>query len=328
MRDYLEDSFFIGEDDYKDRMESEVKPWLREYVRDGYMTTTDGKRLHFHFAVPESAKAVIVMVHGFCEFFGKYHEMCHYFYKAGYGFCFLEQRGHGFSEREVKDPDMVHVDSFEDYVQDLHEFIHRTVKGISGDLPLFLFSHSMGGAVSALYLEAHPEVFKGAILSSPMIKLSRRGVKERNIKLLMFMAMLLRWDKKYAPGQHGFDNVYSFDTSSSSSEARYDYIFRQRQETKEYRTYGSDYSWSRNAFGVTKRIMNDAAEIVTPVLLLIAGKDTLVDEEAQMEFAGLLERCSVEKYPDVKHELYNGLTADRMKYYRRIFSFLEEECNE
>ena len=39
------------------------------------------------------------------------------------------------------------------------------------DAPLFLFGHSMGGCVSALFLEKYPDTFKAAVLTSPMLKM-------------------------------------------------------------------------------------------------------------------------------------------------------------
>lgn len=59
-----------------------------------------------------------------------------------------------------------YVADFEDYVVDLKQF-HDQV--IMADQPakLFLLAHSMGGAISALYLERWPDDIKAAVLSSP-----------------------------------------------------------------------------------------------------------------------------------------------------------------
>jgi len=41
------------------------------------------------------------MVHGFCEFFGKFHETAYTFYEQGYSVFFVELRGHGYSENHL-----------------------------------------------------------------------------------------------------------------------------------------------------------------------------------------------------------------------------------
>lgn len=45
-----------------------------------------------------------------------------------------------------------------------------------GDGPYFLYAHSMGGAVGALYVKAHPDAFRGAVFTSPMIRAQTAGL--------------------------------------------------------------------------------------------------------------------------------------------------------
>lgn len=61
----------------------------------------DGTRLRSYAAVNPEEKASIVMIHGFCEFFGKYHETAWRFYQEGYSVFFVELRGHGASGRNL-----------------------------------------------------------------------------------------------------------------------------------------------------------------------------------------------------------------------------------
>lgn len=107
-------------------------------------------------------KKALVFVHGFCEFFGKYHELFYDFYHAGYAVFFYEQRGFGKSLREVSDKDAVYVGNFAEYVEDLKLFTDEVSKMMGKKLDLMLFAHSMGGCVGALYLEKYPETFKSS----------------------------------------------------------------------------------------------------------------------------------------------------------------------
>ncbi|MBR4745535.1 MAG: alpha/beta hydrolase, partial [Clostridia bacterium] len=68
---------------------------------------------------------------------------------------FYEQRGHGFSQGKGKEPDVVHVDSYREYVEDLKAFMDHVVNPQTEGLKHILYAHSMGGAVSALFLEQY-----------------------------------------------------------------------------------------------------------------------------------------------------------------------------
>ena len=103
-RDYREEGFFFGEEDFESRMETEAKPVL-SMVQSGDFKGCDGNTIHYEALINSDEKAAIVISHGFCEFYPKYHEMFYYFYEAGYSVFFVEHRGHGFSYREIDDPD-------------------------------------------------------------------------------------------------------------------------------------------------------------------------------------------------------------------------------
>jgi len=101
---------FLGEDDFIEAMNSDNKKWRDEKVRQGTLKTKDGINLNYYYAKNDEAKGVVIFVHGFCEFWGKYHEYAWYVYRAGYSFYFLEQRGFGLSEGKTDDPDIVYID--------------------------------------------------------------------------------------------------------------------------------------------------------------------------------------------------------------------------
>lgn len=86
------------------------------------------EKLQAYCAIPEKPKKALVFVHGFCEFFGKYHELFYDFYHAGYAVFFYEQRGFGKSLREVSDKDAVYVGNFAEYVEDLKLFTDEVSK--------------------------------------------------------------------------------------------------------------------------------------------------------------------------------------------------------
>jgi lysophospholipase len=117
----------FDEEGFKNAVETTLKPWLAETVTGGKFTSFDGARIQYYRALNPNAKAVIVMVHGFCEFFGKFHEPAYNFWENGYSVYFIEQRGHGGSDRSVKEYDHVDVSDFSEYVEDLKTFLDKVV---------------------------------------------------------------------------------------------------------------------------------------------------------------------------------------------------------
>ena len=69
---------------YRRFAQETLQPWLAEHTAEGYFESADQLNIHYHEAVKPEEQASIVIVHGFCEFFGKYHETAYRFYEAGY----------------------------------------------------------------------------------------------------------------------------------------------------------------------------------------------------------------------------------------------------
>lgn len=183
----------------------------------------------------------------------------------------------------------------------------------------------MGGAIGTLFLEKYPEVFERAVLSSPMLQVNFGKNPTWMVKVLMVLSKILRWDLKYVPGQKGFDHVYVFATSSSTSEPRYAYIFNQREQVPQYTSYGGTYAWTRASIKATKQIARDAGKVQIPVLLCQAGRDTMVRAEGQEYFAKNSGNTRIVRFPDSKHELFTATYDIMLPYYEEVFDFYAEK---
>ena len=313
---------------FLEEMETEVAPFLREDVQEGTCTGWDGTKLHYYYANREHAKGSMVLSHGFCEFFGKYHEICYYFYEQGYSIYFLEHRGHGYSERAVDDWNKVYVKDYSDYVKDLKCFLDQVVLPVMAEKGeaaknLFLYAHSMGGAIGALFLEEYPDYFAGAVLSSPLMELNLGKYPKIVVQLLLLRAKLLHLETEYVPGQKGFDGVQVFAGSSALSEPRYEYAFRMRERNVHFQTYGGCYSWTGASIRATKRLQKNAAKVTVPVLFFQAGRDTMVKKQGQDIFCQRAKNVQCVYFEESKHEIFNGTAEIREAYYEKLFAFLD-----
>ena len=282
----------IKDVDYDEYMENENPRWRSEYVKQGDFSSFDGLNLRYYHASQgegKEPKGCIVMLHGYCGFWGKFHEVAHFFWQAGFDVFFLEQRGHGYSGRQIDDKDMVHVIDYADYIADVKTFMDKIVIPSAGKLPKIIYAHSMGGAIAALFLEEHPEYFDAAVLSSPMFSIKTGSTPSIAVKLLCAKIRLLHQENLAFPGGKRFDGIPSFETSSARSE---------------------------------NRLLRRSSKVKTPVLLLTAGNDALVNMSGHEKFAKRASNVQHINYEDSKHEIYNDVDEVREKYFNDIFTFI------
>ena len=318
---------FLGEADFLPAMEGENQAWREESVKSGDLKTADGLSLRYYYAIPEDPKAAVTVIHGFCEFFVKYHELAWYLYRAGFAVFFLEQRGHGYSEGKLPEPDVVYIDRYATYTADQKQFLDEVVFPKTEGLKQLLFAHSMGGAVGTLFLETFPQYFEAAVLSSPMLRMKAGHYPPPVVAMMKLYGTLSGKMKKSAPGQHHFTGVPTFETSSCLSKARYDYQFRARLSDTHYQMYGTSFSWALASLAATHRILKKAGVIKIPVTLLTAGDDHLIDPEGYRIFLEKVPQTKRIHYETSRHELFNADDGSRKAYLSDLLEALNGYCS-
>ena len=322
---WMRDDFYLTDANFRERMEQEVEPFLAEHLEEGTIRSYDDTQLRYYALVNPEEQAAIVISHGFCEFFGKYRELSWYFYQAGYSVFFVEYRGLGHSQRQTEDLSKVHLKTdFREYVGDLYALTEQVAKKKSLTGRLFLFAHSMGGAIGTMFLEIHPGIFERAVLSSPMMEANYAGISPRIVAILMAVSRLLGWGEKWAPGQQAFDGERHYPDGCSDSPARYDYVLELRRRDSLAQTNGGTYGWGAGALKAASFIRRHAATVQIPVLLLQAGKDNLVMLPAQDAFVAASGHTDKILFPDALHEIMNSTDANIRRYYQEILRFYQK----
>ncbi len=313
---------FLGEDDYIDVMSTENEIFVREHVKRDSFRTPDGTSLCYYHACPDDPKAAVVMVHGMAEFFGKYREYIWYLYREGFEVFFMEQRGHGHSGGKAPEIDVIYIDSYNTYVEDLHAFVSGHVLPHTGDLPLFMIAHSMGGCVGALFLEKYPGIFKAAILSSPMFKLKGAKYPAPARALIRLYALLTGRLKKLAPNQKHFDPDARVEDSSSVSPARFHFLMEQRKNDTYNQMTGASFGWALASMSATVAVIRHADRIKIPVTVMTAGHDHLIDPSGYEAFKKKVPQARFHAYADSRHEIFNSGDVSRKKYFSDVISTL------
>jgi len=292
---------FLNEHNFAKEMKQTVLPILRSCRTDKPVTAADGTVLYTCHYTAREPRGTVVIVHGFSETAEKYHEFIYYLLREGLSVLIYDQRGHGRSGREAA-VGVIHVRRFTDYISDLEQILHAYGNTLTA--PLYLFGHSMGGGISALFLEKHGDVFEKAVLSAPMLDLLYRGATRLACRVACRFCMLTgRAKKAVFISKKDYENE-PFEHSSALSPARFSYLREGRRAAPHMSGGTPSYAWSAAALGVRSRVLrkNAPTHIKAPMLLLSADRDHLVCNEAQARFAAHVPHATLKKI-DSKHEI-------------------------
>ena len=275
-------------------------------IDEGFFDARDGLRLFRHAARPaRDPVAHVVVLHGYAEHLGRHEEITRALYAAGYAAHLFDCRGHGQSAGK-----RAHVDSFDEYLQDFDVFLARVREETRGR-PLFVLGHSHGALIGIRYLLDHPDAVRGAVFSSPYLRLKLRvsPVKLLAGRLLSHVLPSLPMRNELKPEQLTRDVAIQ---NATRSDPLYQQIATPR--------------WFSESSSAQETCLRRATEFVTPFLLLTGGADAIADPVAGREF---FEHATSK---DKQHKQYDGLLhelfhePERDLVFRDVIGWLDERA--
>jgi lysophospholipase len=289
----------------------------------------DKIRLNYRrFINPEAQKALVIS-HGTPEWIGKYRELIYDFYNQGYSVYIFNHRGYGRSDRLTSDPLKTHTDDFMYYVHDLAAFVSEVVKP-HGHESLYLFAHSFGGGVAAVYLKEYPGIFKAAVLSAPMIEMNTKPFPELAAAAVSAGGMMIGKGDEYAPNQGAPDpSKDTAEHSGTSSQIRFktyrEFILKEDQD-KEHPLYmgGPTNHWVFSALRRTMAIRKkeNASKVTDPILLFSSNNDSWVMSKGQKTFCSYAPKCKLVEI-EGRHEMWNEVDSVRVPYLIELLKFYQ-----
>jgi lysophospholipase len=317
--------------------ESQLKTLLSSEISDFWQTGKfasfqgiDNKRVNYAAFITNNKASSLVISPGRSESYLKYKELAFDLSQLNINIFIIDHRGQGLSERLLDNPHKGFVNQFDDYADDLQTFINTIVTphNLSGQKPLLL-AHSMGGAIATRLLQKYPDSIKAALFSSPMIGINSGGLPEWLAKTLItsrgFFNKLFSDQAWYFISQDDYQAKTFEKNPLMHSNVRYQTFIDLYQQTPKLQLGGVTGHWLQQALLNQKTMFSEINKITTPILIMQAGDDTIVDNQAQNEFCSQLHKinsslCSQGK-PFIIENAYHELFFESDKYRNQALDF-------
>lgn len=271
-------------------------------------------------------KGTIIFVPGRTEFIEKFIEDVHVFNEMGFACAAVDLRGQGMSHRPHPNRDKHFVRSFEPHMADLRELFDQKLIN-KMPKPFILMGHSAGSHVILRFLHDHPGYADAAITVAPMIKIFLGGLPAAIAKGLAWSMRHLGLRAAYIPGHTAFkEGRWGWRKKLTHDDDRFndeDYFIQNKD--KRLAVGGATYKWLWEAMKSTD-VINDegyAEQIKTPVLVLQAGEDTIVDNKAQSAFALKMPHGKLVRIEGAMHELLKETDDHRAQVWQAIGEFMD-----
>ncbi|KPU82758.1 lysophospholipase [Psychromonas sp. PRT-SC03] len=283
-----------------------------------------------HVVIKTGNPRVIVISQGRCETVLKYKELVFELNNKGFDIYLIDHRGQGFSELFWGSPSRGHVEFFEDYVIDFNTYI-CSLQLQDKYAYRYLFSHSMGGAISALYLEKYAHPFHASVFYCPMFSINFYGFPTPIVQIISSCGALLGslFSSKacYIPFGKDFNITHFKKEPFTSSSERFNNFKETLQKHPQTQLGSPTMRWVATSIQGTKKSIKNAHKINIPVLLFQAGKDVIVRAKGQNDFFRNLNKHhknQLIKVPRCKHEILIESDDIRQPALIKTLSFLQE----
>ena len=268
--------------------------------------TTDGITLRAACwpAARHPVHGTVLILQGRAEFIEKYFETIGELTRRGFSVVTFDWRGQGGSDRLLKDRNKGHVDDFSHYLLDLNAVINDVVLADCPP-PYTILAHSTGGAVALLYARQARTQIDRMVLSAPLLALAGRSTAWLG-GITGFLGYLGMAERYVPSGGARLVAREPFAGNVLSSDPRR--YARQRAVIEANPALGigsPTIGWMNAATRVFRFFQSDdfAARLPVPVLIAMAGADTVVSNRTIENFVVRMKMVTSIRLPGSRHEI-------------------------
>jgi lysophospholipase len=293
----------------------------------------DGKPIRFARWEPTrgARRGTVCCFTGRSEFIEKYFEMVADLRRRGFTVAIMDWRGQGGSYRSLSNPRKACVSDFSEYDRDLECFMREVVLPDCPP-PYVALAHSMGGHILLRHAGEPSSWFERMVISAPMLAFhaSKMGTHPGLVRLYAAVGKLAGFGKAYVQG--GSDDSgdpTEFENNPLTSDR--DRFLRNRAllDAAPHLLVGSPTIGWLNAALRSMRMLNDpsyARRVTVPLLIFVAGNDTIVEARAIEDFAGRLKIGTHVTLPYARHEILQETDLIRGRFWAAFDAYLGVEA--
>lgn len=293
-----------------------------------FIQSRDGRRLRT--AIWDAApgippRGVCTLLDGQTEFLEKYQEVAGELSARGFTVAGLDWRGQGASERALPNPMKAHIGDFSEYDADLAAFLDQIVRPLTDKPPLAL-AHSMGGHITMRALHDRPGTFVAAAATAPMLRALTRGYPRPLARAACRVQNALGRRNAWVWGMEARDplKLAFTDNLVTSDRGRYERNTALVAAQKDIRLAGPTWGWLEAAYRSMEHVMSPGypEAITTPVLIVGAGRDRIVDTTAAREFTARLPHGTYLEIETAEHEILMETDSIRADFWAAFDTFV------
>lgn len=249
---------------------------------------------------PDAPRGVIALVHGIGEHYGRYEHMIAWYGAKGLATVAFDLPGHGRSKGKRGHS------SYAAIAAEIDRLVEEARKRFPG-LPVILYGHSLGGALSLNWLLLRKPTLAGAVIGSPGL-VPATPVPAAKMALARFMA-------KVAPS---FTLPNDLELSG---------LARDPAVAERYKADPLVHNLISARLGLDliergQAIIADARTITLPLLLLQGSADRLVDPKATERFAAAAgPNVEFKRYEGWYHELHNE--PEKEELFKSVLAWID-----
>ncbi len=252
----------------------------------------------------QPVRGTVVILQGRAEFIEKYFETIGDLTRRGFSVTAFDWRGQGGSDRLLKDRSKGHVDDFSHYLLDL-DAVMKGVVLADCPPPYTILAHSTGGAIALLYAYRARTQIDRMVLSAPLLALAGRSTAR--LGAITGILGYLGLAESYVPGGGAtLVGTAPFAGNVLSSDPRRYARQGAVVDAKPALGIGSPTIGWINAATRTFRVFQSedfVARLPIPVLIAMAGADTVVANRVIENFAIRMKMVNSVRLPGSRHEI-------------------------
>jgi len=294
-------------------------------VVTGTLKTPDGVSLRFaRFSPPAGRRGTVCIFPGRTEWIEKYFETVRDLRNRGFAVALLDWRGQGLSDRALGDRLKGYVGNFSEFDTDLATFMREVVLPDCPP-PVFALGHSMGATILIRAAYSGHRWFDRIVLCAPMVgvaflkSMSIAGTVLRTLRLSGFGDM-------YVPGRYrGVLDLRPFAGNILTTDpVRYARNAAILEAEPLLGLGGPTVTWCDAAFQAMHAMHEQSypARIRQPILIVAAGRESVVSNPAIEEFAMLLRAGSHLVVVGAQHEILMEQDRYRSQFWAAFDAFV------